>query len=323
LIHRAIGDRRYEGQSLVILGTTSGMQGEYDRAKRYYEQALSIQEEIGERRGQVITYTNLGRVARLTGNYAEALAYYEQALPIAQKAGIRHAEGVLHANQGGIFFQLGVYDRAAAAFEREVALGHALGDQEAISDGMAGLGLLSHRLGDDRKAREYSEGALQIAQDLNDAFLLGPAWTFLGHALAGLGELENAVQAYRRAVSTQVEIDQHNEAAEARAGLVLVHLRQGALEQALDEVNKILARMEASPALEGAEEPLWVYWTCYRVLEAGKDPRARSVLEAAHHLLMERAGQIDETALRRSFLENVAAHQEIVQEYLTSDEDSE
>jgi hypothetical protein len=70
--------------------------------------------------------------------------------------------------------------------------------------------------------------------------------------------------------------------------------------------------MEADPKLEGANEPYWVLLTCYQVLHAGRDPRAGEILEAAHRLLQARAGQIDDEALRRSFLENVAANREIV-----------
>ena len=62
-------------------------------------------------------------------------------------------------------------------------------------------------------------------------------------------------------------------------------------------------------------EPLRIYLTCYRVLLANGEPSAGKVLGAAHRLLQERAAKIDEEDLRRSFLENVAAHREIVKEW--------
>jgi hypothetical protein len=59
--------------------------------------------------------------------------------------------------------------------------------------------------------------------------------------------------------------------------------------------------------------PFRVYLTCYRVLQAGHDPRAGEVLETAHRLLHERAAKIEDERLRRSFLEQVPAHREITQ----------
>jgi hypothetical protein len=44
-------------------------------------------------------------------------------------------------------------------------------------------------------------------------------------------------------------------------------------------------------------------------------PRAQDILETAHSLLQERAAKISDEEERRSFLENVAAHREIVVEY--------
>jgi hypothetical protein len=77
-------------------------------------------------------------------------------------------------------------------------------------------------------------------------------------------------------------------------------------------VETILEQMRARPTLDGTDEPLRVYLTCYRVLSASQDPRAGEVLDAAYRLLQERATHIDDEDLRRSFLENVAAHREIV-----------
>ena len=78
-------------------------------------------------------------------------------------------------------------------------------------------------------------------------------------------------------------------------------------------------------ALDGAVNPFQVYLTCYRVLKAGpvecssyragRGPRVQEVLGIAYRQLQERATKIADEAIRRSFLENVAAHREIVWEW--------
>ena len=46
-----------------------------------------------------------------------------------------------------------------------------------------------------------------------------------------------------------------------------------------------------------------------------RDPRAEEILTGAYHLLQERAEKIDDQELRRSYLENVSYHREIVAEF--------
>jgi hypothetical protein len=53
-------------------------------------------------------------------------------------------------------------------------------------------------------------------------------------------------------------------------------------------VEEILGLME-SHTLEGTEEPIRVYLTCYRVLMANQDPRAKELLNTAFRLVEERA----------------------------------
>jgi len=89
---------------------------------------------------------------------------------------------------------------------------------------------------------------------------------------------------------------------------------QGDLTQAQDCVEQLLSHME-SQTLEGIIRPFRVYLTCYRVLKTGGDPRARAVLGKAYNLLQEQASRIDDEEMRRSFLENVPAHREILREF--------
>ena len=126
--------------------------------------------------------------------------------------------------------------------------------------------------------------------------------------------LEEAAESYRQALVLRRELGQHNLAMESMAGLARVSLGQGDLEQAQAQVEEILTYLETE-TLDGTEEPFRVYLTCYRVLCANQDPRAKTILNTAHCLLQEQAAKISDEETRCSFLENVAAHREIVSEW--------
>ena len=177
---------------------------------------------------------------------------------------------------------------------------------------LCGLGLLCHQRGDDPAAREHCQQAAQIAQEINARPVQAHALTCLGHALASLGDLEEAVDAYRRALELRRAMGQPHLATEPLTGLARIAMTQGDPAQA--HVEEILSYLETGN-LDGTHEPFRIYLTCFRVLRANQDPRAAEVLETAHSLLQERATNITDGELQRSFLENVTAHREILSEF--------
>jgi hypothetical protein len=78
-------------------------------------------------------------------------------------------------------------------------------------------------------------------------------------------------------------------------------------------VEQIISHL-AQGTLEGADEPFRIYLTCYRVLCAAGDPRAAAVLDTALARLLEQAERINDMDARRSFLDNVPAHRELLAE---------
>ena len=96
-----------------------------------------------------------------------------------------------------------------------------------------------------------------------------------------------------------------------------MHLAQGDLEEAQARVEEILDYLEAGTPY-GTLEPGRIYLTCYHVLRANGDPRAKDVLEEGYRFLQERAAKISDEGERRSYLENVAANREIIEAYSSS-----
>ena len=103
-------------------------------------------------------------------------------------------------------------------------------------------------------------------------------------------------------------------AIEARAGLARVALLQDEISQAQAHVAAVLAYLDGEGSVSGMEDPFQVYLICYRVLQAASEPRAAQILEWAFDTLRAHVSKINPD-VRRSFLENVPAHRELVQSY--------
>ncbi|MFQ5344187.1 MAG: tetratricopeptide repeat protein, partial [Anaerolineae bacterium] len=226
----------------------------------------------------------------------------------------RRGEGVALGNLGNVLLYLGAYAEAQTYYTQALYIQREIGDRQYEAVSVGNLGLLYHYLGDYETAREHSQQALQMTQEIGARRAEGAMWMKLGHAQAGLGQLDEAATAYRGAVALQRELGRLNQAMEPLAGLARVALAQGDIQQAQAHVQEILSHLEAGGTLDGTIDPFQVYLTCYRVLRADGDPRAQEVLTTAYNLLQERAAKIGDEDLRRSFLENVASHREIVRE---------
>jgi adenylate cyclase len=313
-ILQEIGYRRGEGQTLNNLGILAWEQGDYAGARAYLDKVRRIYREIGYRQGEGGILANLGGISAEQHQYGEARTYLEQALLVFREIDDRQGEGALLGNLGAVFSELGDQETARVCYEQALEICREVGDRPGEGIILANLGFLYHRLDDDQSAQDCSQQALSIVRDIGDRFHEGYALTFLGNALAGLGHLDEATSAYRQALSIRRELGLPGLTIEPLTGLAYVSLAREELSQARAHVEEILELLETE-TLEGTGEPFWVYLTCYRALRASQDPRAPEILETAHSLLQERAARIDDGDLRRSFLENVPAHQEIMRAY--------
>jgi tetratricopeptide (TPR) repeat protein len=187
------------------------------------------------------------------------------------------------------------------------------GDPEQILT-LVGLSRLARLQDNSQTACAYGRQARDAAQNLVNRHLEATAWQQRGHALHALGDLAQAADAYQQALNMRRAMGEHNLVMESLAGLADVARAQDDPDQALEYVAEILRHLETG-TLDGAEEPFRVYLTCYHVLQAHEDPRARDVLTTAHDLLGQRAATIEDEEMRRAYLEEVDVHRELAREF--------
>jgi tetratricopeptide (TPR) repeat protein len=309
-----IGNRRIELRALNNLAIVLGEQGDFAQAEAFYMRTLQSAGDMGDRLAQSMALNNLGVHYEEQGDYAAAESYYEQALEIKKEISDRSGEALTLMNIARIFAKQGEYRKSKPYYQQCLDLFRQIEDKQCEIEGLSFLSLLWHQMGEEEAALEHSQLALDIAQELGDRNSQAYPLTYLGHALVGLDHLAEAAEAYQQAMVLRREFGQPHMAMEPLAGLARVSLAQNDLAQAQTHIEEILSFLEDN-TLDGTEEPFLVYLTCYRVLNANRDPRAQEILTTAYGLLQEQAVRISDEELRRSFLENVAAHREILSEW--------
>lgn len=311
LIFRELNDQPSVRSLLNNLGVLHTDRGSYALATNYYQQALSILQATGEQLAEAMLLANMGRVLGFQGQYEDAKILLERALKIGQELDEQRGIGHILACLGEIWRYLGNYPEAQACTERALNIYREIGARQFQADALSSLGMLFHQMGDNQTARYYCEQALQIAEESGARLSLGNILTCLGHALKQLGQLAEAAIVYQQALDLRRDLKRFPTLLDALAGLAKVCLMQGDQAQAQLYADEVFGLLNSnSPA--GVDDPFRVYLVCYEILQAKQDLRAPIVLSTAHRLLQERATKIRDETCRRSFLENVPAHRELI-----------
>lgn len=337
------------------LGCTYANQGDYFSALPYFEKARLISQEVEEREMECVALGNLGELSACLGNFPQALDYLEQALRINQEIGFRFSEMIVLHTKGGIYISQGEYPHAKDVLENSLALAKELGTPEWEVKTLTKLGILHDCLGQYAQSQEYFDAcfnitgkidikseesdvraaqglllqhvhqlelskesllrAIEICEDVNDKGTESNANLHLGNTLAELGNLIEAKKAYYLSIKLWNQLGQTFLINEPKAGLATIALQDGDLDEALEHVEQIVDFLKDN-TLDGTDEPMRIYLTCYQVLQAANDPRADEILTQAHTVLMERANKITDDAMRTSYLENVAANRQIMEVFL-------
>ncbi len=310
-ILQTLQNRQREAHALDSLGSDACEQGDYTGAMRYYEQALALFQHVGDQWGMGTTLGNLGQVCREQGYYTRATTAYRQGLDLARAMGDARTEGWLLGNLGWVLLDCGDYAETTRLFEQALHVCRAIGARTEEGWVLSGLGLLCHLQGDQTAARINEYQVLTLAQASGKRSLEGDAWLCLGHVLVEEGDLEEAHTAYATSLAVWHEVGLINRTMEAHAGMARVAMLQHDYAAAWAQVELILAYLDQH-SLAGTDEPFRIYLTCYQVLHASQDGRASQLLDTACTRLYERADHIDDEYLRRSYLENVAAHRALL-----------
>jgi DNA-binding SARP family transcriptional activator/predicted ATPase len=312
-IYGALGDRLGEARARSHLGLTCGEQGDYIAARKHLEQALRASTTLEYHLGEMLTLNWLGRISgEGLGRHAEAESCFTESLRVARVLGERRGEAdALMCLGRNALYAGGPTPRVRLTLERASTIFNEIGDQTGQGAAVSGLGLLAHYHGDNRRAQDHAQEAIQIAQESGLRRAERSALRLLGRALVELGDLTGAAIAYQRALEVGQILGNAPLAAEVLADLARVALIQGDLALAHTHTSNALGVLEGR-SVTGAEEPVQIYLTCYHALHANDDPRAEQALAAGLGLLQERADAFPGEEQRLLYLHNIPAHRELL-----------
>jgi tetratricopeptide (TPR) repeat protein len=237
---RETGDRAGEGTHLTTLANCYYELGQMPRAIELYGQALTIDQEIGYRDGETIDLGNLGNCYANLGQIPRAIDLYEQALDIAREIGNRREEAANLDRLASCHSHLGEMPRAIELYEQARAIDLDIGHRYGEAIALGNLGEAYTYLGQWERAIGYSRQALEVADAIGSAQGQAGAMRNLAFTHLYAGDLPSARQVIEGAR------DHPYPSARARFALVsgIIHLRQGATNSAAEAFHDAIARAD-------------------------------------------------------------------------------
>ncbi|MEW6113654.1 MAG: tetratricopeptide repeat protein, partial [Thermodesulfobacteriota bacterium] len=189
-VARRVGQKNQESQSLVSLGHVFFKWGKHDKAREFFDKGLAIAEKTGDKKASAEALTQLGLMYCSNSRHNEALEVLARAKKIGESVVV--AGGSIDDLMGNLYLDMGELQTA----ERLI--------QKSGSDVSKGrLHLVKQQY---VEAKPYYESLRESAEKTGNVDNRFIAYTGLGLALEGAGELAPAADSFRKAIETVEEL---------------------------------------------------------------------------------------------------------------------
>lgn len=289
------------------LGNIAAQQGDYALARIQYEKALALYRLLSIAHGTGVLLSNLGDCYASEGLLSQALAYTQEALEIHQRMNDRQSLAIVFNNLADISARLGLLENAQKYLDQALNLYQQIGDRFGESIALNNLAHLAHIQESFAEAEVYAKRSLLIVEEVEDRVGAGYTQTNLGRSLAAQTKFIEAETALNEALLIRREMGHTYLEIETKAALIQLKLAQDQPKQAAKLAMEIVEYVSAR-TLEGTEDPIQIYFSCYQALCIDDVPRAQQMLQAALEHLYCQIAKIDDPALRQSIIQNIPIH---------------
>jgi class 3 adenylate cyclase/tetratricopeptide (TPR) repeat protein len=314
---RRTGDQRNEVLCLGLKVVSQSRLGEMEAAAETAEEALELAHELGDDELLARTLTNVSVLYEVSGDYSKAAQLLQLQADICNRLGDRQGEVIGLGNLGFLYLLLGLYEKGIDAMEESLHLAESIGARRVSAYQKLNLGMAYFRTKKMENSRHTIEGSIPEFISFGDNFGIAACSLYLAMVLEARGEMTSAERNYSQANEIMSEIGYYSYATDALSGLTRCEISQGNVDDAYRHVSNVWEYLEDQGS-GGMEFPIWSYLTCANVFrERGDVHQYTQAVKAGYKELMTRAEKISDLDWRESFLNNVAEHRAIIDEWVS------
>jgi predicted ATPase len=245
-----VTDHLVRAKAAYSLARLVDNEGEYEEAKRRYEESIASFKAAGDPLGAVRSLSDLGFTELELGNNAQSEAIAAESVRLARQLGDAWLLSGALNNAGHVAVSQGKLVRARNQYTESLRLRREIGDLRSVSNSLNSLGWLEMTASNLADAKAMLEEAVDVARQIDDTESIAQALGNVAHVELQQGEYALARAHLRDALALCRELGMRRAAVELLFAL--------AAEAGLDgEINRLarlwgaaqnqLERMAASP----------------------------------------------------------------------------
>lgn len=211
------------------------------KAVRSYKESLERWGAAGDTWGEATALLNLGNAHFRSDDRKEALGYYERAAVRYESAGDPEGRALALLYQGMCQLELGDSEAALALYGRAVASFAELDDRKYLAFAYSETGRAYYLRGDGPEALKHHRLAMKLREAVDDRKGVGFSFALFGRVYFYLmGEEQQAVSQYERALDIFLKLKEHALAGQTRGDIGRVLFSNGEIDKALAEYEEAL-----------------------------------------------------------------------------------
>jgi CHAT domain-containing protein/tetratricopeptide (TPR) repeat protein len=230
---RALEDRGGEGRALQLAGQVRYQLGDHPGALASWEDVHTLRQATGDRWGTAETLNALCLVYGEAGRADRGLSAGREAVGLWRALGDRGGEGRALVHLGETLARRGEFQEALDQFLRALPIQRALGDRSGEAGTLTNLGYVQQQLGDLEGGLAYLRRVLPLWRKLGDRAAEATTLNNIGFIYARRNDLSAALGHYRRALELARQLGDRKREAYLLVNIGHVHRSRGAPQAAL------------------------------------------------------------------------------------------
>ena len=182
------------GKIEINLGIINNMQGNYNEALSYFKRALLNFEKVGDLKRIAEIKQNLGMVYVKKKEYTAAINEFNESIELSIRSNYMQNLGITYVNKALVYLQLADFDLAAAFADKAMEIVNKINDKLSIAEVYKIKGIISRHKDNIDKAENSLLTSYRLNKDLNNQLNLAEVACELGILFKKKGETEKSNQ---------------------------------------------------------------------------------------------------------------------------------
>ena len=231
--------------------------GEYDDARRMYEESLKISEDIGNKNGVAAALHQIGMISQQIGSFDEARRMYDESLKVSREVGNKGGMAATLHQMGNLAYVIGDLNGARCMYDESLKKKLVIGNKRSIAATLHQIGIMAKDAGDLDEARRLYNDSLKISRELGDKGGIAITLHQIGIMAKDAGDLDEARRLYNEGFELYQDLGDKRGMAFSLAQLALLEEQQGNVQAAIDLTSQSLSIFEQIGANIYAKKALY------------------------------------------------------------------